>query len=271
MTYLRRSNPTGKKALMKRIGLVVFLVLLFSLHLIFPHLYGTLFYPITSFFWKSGTFVGDTVSHYSNLVVSKKSLLVENDRLRTEMSSFEPSLIMLDSLRKENDTLRALLGRHTSIRLILATVLSRPPFSPYDSLLIDAGVSEGVAVGDMVYASTDILIGDVSDVYTHTAKVNLFSSPGRKFPVLVGPSALQVEAEGRGGGNFRVVLPREVGVEKGDPVRFAQTKSNIVGVIEEIVIDSADSLQEILFKMPLSISEISYVEVGVSLATSTKR
>jgi rod shape-determining protein MreC len=256
---------------MKRVSLVVFAVFLFSLHLVFPHLYGSVFYPITSLFWKSGTFVGDTVSQYAHLVSSKRSLIAENDRLRSEMVSFEPSLIMLDSLRKENDTLRALLGRHTSSRMILATVLSRPPFSPYDSLIIDTGTDIGVAVGDMVYASTDVLLGDISDVYAHTAKVNLFSSPGRKFPVLVGPSALQIEAEGRGGGNFRVVLPVEVGVEKGDPVRFAQSKSNIVGVIEEIEIDSADSLQEILFKMPLSLSEISYVEVGVPLATSTRR
>ena len=247
------------------------MALLFILHLVFPHLYGSIFYPITSFFWKSGTFIGDTFSSYISLVSSKKSFVKENERLRLELASFEPSLIMLDSLRKENDTLRALLGRNTKERMILATVLSRPPFSPYDSLIIDIGSTDGVAVGSMVYASTDILIGDISDVYSSTAKVNLFSSPGRRFPVLVGPSAIQVEAEGRGGGNFKVTLPSEVGVEKGDPVRFAQSKSNVVGIIEEIEIDSVDSLQEVLFKIPLSISEISYVEVGVPSATSTRK
>lgn len=256
---------------MQRVGLIALIAFLFSLHLIFPRFYGSLLYPVTSLFWKSGTFVGDTARHYTSLVSSKKSLIVENEKLRSELVSFTPSLLMLDSLRKENETLRALLGRSTTGRMVLATVLSRPPFSPYDSLIIDAGTEEGVALGDKVYASTDVFLGDIVEVYAHTSKVNLFSSPGRVFPVLVGPSALQVEAEGRGGGNFRVTLPAEVDVEKGDPVRFAQSKSNVVGVIEEIEVDSSDSLQEIRFKMPLSLSEISYVEVSVSKATSTSR
>jgi rod shape-determining protein MreC len=271
MTYLRRSNPKGKKELVRKVGLVVLIVFLFSIHLVFPHFYGSIFYPITSVFWRSGAFIGDTVSHYIGLASSKKSLIVENERLQKEMLSFTPSLLMLDSLRRENETLRALLGRSNSGRMILATVLSRPPFSPYDSLIIDVGIDQGLAVGDKVYASTDVLLGDIVEVYRNTAKVDLFSSPGRVFPVLVGPSALQVEAEGRGGGNFRVILPTEVGVEKGDPVRFAQSKSNVVGVIEDIEVDSSDSLQEIRFKMPLSISEISYVEVNILKATSTQK
>jgi len=271
MTYLRRSNPKGKREFMQRASLVALVVFLFGLHLIFPHLYGTILYPITSFFWKSGTFVGDTVSHYAKLASSKKSLIVENENLRRDMTSFNSSLLMLDSLRKENETLRSLLGRSTTGRMVLATVLSRPPFSPYDSLIIDAGTEEGIALGDKVYASTDVLLGDIVEVYSHTSKVDLYSSPGRVFPVLVGLSALQVEAEGRGGGNFRVTLPVEVDVEKGDPVRFAQSKSNVIGVVEEIEVDSSDSLQEIHFKMPLSVFEISYVEVSVSKATSTSR
>jgi rod shape-determining protein MreC len=271
MTYLRRSNPKGKKELMQRVSLLVLVVFLFSLHLVFPHLYGTILYPVTSLFWKSGTFIGDTVSHYAEIASSKKSLIIENENLRRDMTSFTSSLLMLDSLRKENETLRSLLGRSTSGRMVLATVLSRPPFSPYDSLIIDAGTAEGVALGDKVYASTDVLLGDIVEVYPHTSKVDLFSSPGRVFPVLVGPSAIQVEAEGRGGGNFRVTLPVEVDVAKGDPVRFAQSKSNVVGVVEEIEVDSSDSLQEIRFKMPISIAEISYIEVNVSKATSTSR
>jgi len=271
MIYLRRSNPAARKDFRKRTSLIVLVVFFFLLHIIFPHLYGSIFYPVTSVFLKSGTFLGDTVTRYASLVASKRSLIEENARLRADSLSLQPSLLMLDSFRKENETLRALLGRHTSLRMVLATVLSRPPFSPYDSLIIDAGSSDGVAVGDKVYASTDVLVGDVSEVYGHTAKVNLFSSAGRKVPVLVGPSAIQVEAEGRGGGNFRATLPSEVGIEKGDPVRFAQSKLNVIGVIEEIIVDSTDSLQEILFKMPLALSELSYVEVGTMPATSTRK
>ncbi|PJE74080.1 MAG: hypothetical protein COV01_03205 [Candidatus Taylorbacteria bacterium CG10_big_fil_rev_8_21_14_0_10_41_48] len=270
MIYLKRSNPSARKEFKKKTGFVVFIAFLFLIHVVFPHAYGAVLYPVTSIFLKSGTFIGDTVSNYAELMSSKKSLIQENIRLRDEAVSLRPSLLILDSIRKENDTLRSLLGRHTSDNRVLAVVLSRPPFSPYDSLILDIGSTDGVFVGDKVYAATDILLGDISDVYSHTAKVNLFSSPGRKVPVLVGPSAIQVEAVGRGSGNFRAVLPSEVGIEKGDPVRFAQSKLNIVGVIEEIVVDSTDSLQEILFKMPLTLSEVSYVEVHVTSVQTTK-
>ncbi len=270
MTYLRRNNPVTQRARSRKIIVVATVVVLFFVHIFFPHMYGSILMPVVGVFWKVGDFVGDTVSQYVELVRSKKSLIAENERLTSEARSFDASLLMLETLRRENETLRLLLGRKDALRMTVATVLSRPPFSPYDSLIVDAGKAHNISIGDRVYAPSGTAIGDISEVYGHTSKVVLFSSPGRILPIAIGEGAIQVEAEGRGGGNFKAVLPADIGIEPGDPVRLIESRANVLGVVEEINVDSTGSLQTILFKMPISLAELSYVEVA-SVSTSTAR
>lgn len=233
----------------------------FLIHYIFPGFYAGLLYPVTTFFWNSESGVLGFFAHAGKLVFSKFSLVKENERLLEEITSRDASILMLDSLKDENEHLKTVLGRTAKGNDVLGVILSRPPVSPYDTLVIDIGRVDGVQIGNKVYTDGDTLIGDISEVHENQSKVNLFSNPGRQMSVLVGKSNISAQAIGRGLGNFVIHIPVEVGIQEGDMIILSQIRPHTFGVVEKIIVDSSDSLQTILFKSPTNINSIRFVEV----------
>jgi hypothetical protein len=79
--------------------------------------------------------------------------------------------------------------------------------------------------------------------------------------VVLGSSSISVEAIGIGGGNFNIFLPREVEVKENDVIVIPSITSNIFGIVEKVNFKETDSFQTVLFKSPVNISELSFVEV----------
>ena len=169
-----------------------------------------------------------------------------------------------DTLQKENVVLKDLLDRKDSKqKTVLATVLVKPPLTPYDMLTLDIGEDYNVKVGDKVMVNANIYIGEVSEVMPRASKVTLYSTPGRKLSVVLGASAVSVEAVGIGGGNFNIFIPREVEVKEGDVIVIPSITANVFGIVEKVNFKETDSFQTILFKSPVNISELTFVEVVI--------
>ena len=203
-------------------------------------------------------------SNFFQYFKTKQTLI--NDKLVIEQKLFLTGnlLALNETLQKENETLKDLLGRkEIKQKTILASVLVKPPQTPYDSLLVDIGEDQGLEVGDKVIANANIFIGEVSEVLPHSAKVTLYSSPGRKLSVVLGLSQVSVEAVGIGGGNFHILLPREVEVKEGDVIIIPAITNNVFGIVEKINFKDTDSFQTVLFKSPVNISELSFVEIVI--------
>ena len=264
MTYLKRSNVGAKRGRMATFTIVFLLVFFFAIEYFFPKAYSSALYPVASLFWKAEDATVGWFVDMGKMVSSKYRLVKENKRLSDEVVARNGSILMLDALRKENEDLKNALGRMSKGNFVLGVILSRPPMSPYDTLVIDIGESDGVKVGNKVYADGDTLIGDVAEVYPSQSKVSLFSTPGRIVPVMVGTSNVETQATGRGGGNFVAKLPVEVGIKEGDTIIMPQLRPHTFGVVERIQVDSSDSLQTILFKAPVNIHQFRYVEVDKS-------
>jgi cell shape-determining protein MreC len=165
-------------------------------------------------------------------------------------------------LKNENDDLKNILNRNkTDQKLLLATVLIKPFFSPYDTLIIDVGSSSGVVINDKVLVDNNTFIGYVSEVYDDTSKVVLYSSPGEKVNVLIGNNNVEKEAIGLGGGDFKIEIPRGIDVKEGDSIVIPSISTNVFGVVEKIEFKESDSFQTILFKNPVNISELKWVQV----------
>ena len=166
--------------------------------------------------------------------------------------------------------------------MILGSILSKPNQSPYDTLVIDVWDNKGIKVGDIVFALSNVPIGRVGIVYNFSSKVVLFSSPGEKTQVVVpaGSSGtveaggdtrpndrnlpvgqVFTEAVGRGGGNFEIILPRDIVLAKGAEVVLPGINSNVLGIVEAIVSDPRDSFTKILLTSPVNIFELKFVEV----------
>ena len=166
------------------------------------------------------------------------------------------------ALKNENADLKNILGRkNNSQKEILATILAKPFFSPYDTLVIDLGSADGIAVGDQVIALGNTYIGKISEVYSHSSKVTLYSSSGETIDVLVGTSTVEKTATGMGGGNFSLQMPVGSNVNIGDPIIIPSISANIFSTVEKIDSEPTDSFETVLFKNPVNISELQYVEV----------
>ena len=144
--------------------------------------------------------------------------------------------------------------------MTLAVILAKPNQSPYDTLVIDVGTEQNLEVGDMVFAFGNVPIGRVSDVNQSSSKVVLFSSSGEKIQVLVGD--ISMEISGRGGGNFEMVLPRDIILQKGDSAILPGIMPYVVGIVETIISDPRDSFQKALLTSPVNIQELKFVEVA---------
>ena len=149
-------------------------------------------------------------------------------------------------------------------KFLLGAVLVKPFMSPYDTLIIDVGTSNGVLAGDIVEVEGNTFIGFVSEVYNNTSKVVLYSSPGEKVKVLIGDNDIEKEAIGLGSGNFKVEIPTEIDVKEGDSIVIPSISTNIFGVVEKVEFKESDSFQNVLFKIPINIAELKWVEVVLS-------
>ncbi|MFC1802128.1 rod shape-determining protein MreC [Patescibacteria group bacterium] len=261
MNYLSRYNK--KSYLKNKIFSLVFVILVIIISFYF-NIFGVLsgFVHFVSYpFLKTGDFILDSSSQISYFFQLKKSLSKENEALKETIKNMEANLLVGDLLWVENEQLKELIGFNFSTSSEkIAKVLSKPNNSPYDSLVLGVN-GDDIKVGDKVFAYKNILIGEVSKVFSKSSVVSLYSSYGRELNINIGIYGISALATGKGGGNFEVSLPRGVDIQKGDIVYVSGFRPSILGSVEEIIFDPADSFQTILFKTPVNIFELSWVSV----------
>jgi cell shape-determining protein MreC len=197
--------------------------------------------------------------------ISKKKLLEENEDLREQIKKYENVTFIDRILREENEELKERLGRPNfkSTRM-LAAVLVRPGRTPYDTLILDIGKEDGVNEKDKVLACDNILIGEIVDVSEHESRARLYSSPGVITNVSVGAQNINAEAKGLGNGNYEILLPRELGVVPGDAISVPNIELFVMGVVRDIEAGPADAFKRILFKMPINMQELKFIEILTS-------
>jgi len=165
-----------------------------------------------------------------------------------------------EALYQENLDLKARLGRPgIAPARILGAVLLRPPATPYDTLVIDAGAEEGVALGDYVSAGGSALVGTVSEVYAHAARVQLFSAPGQKYNALLRGS-IPLNIEGQGGGSMVAQVPSGTAVSAGDTALVPGIAGGLAARVTQVDKTEA-SFVTIYFQLPANIFTLRFVEV----------
>lgn len=262
--YLLHHKEKKGKLLTKTFITVLFIVgILIAVNLLSSKPISGLAHYMSAPFWKSKNPVITYITNSAGLLKSKKSLIIKNSELRFKIKESNVKLLEANMLREENNSLKRLFNRQTYDieKTILGTVLTRPPVSLYDTLVIDLGDDTGIKKGDSVFVLGDIFIGVIDEVYNKTSVVKLFSSPGQMTTVSVGTQNIFIDAEGVGGGNFIAKLPREIGVNKGDIVIIPDISVKVFSVIEEIKTDPTDPFILVFFKNPININEIKWVQV----------
>lgn len=199
-----------------------------------------------------------------NILVSwfhtKNSLIEENSELKKSLLDANSKLLDRNIILEENLRYKKLTEEDNE-GYIISPVLLRPGFSPYDTIVLDKGEADGIYLGASVYFNS-LIIGEVSEVGDHMSKTTLFSSSGKTFPVNINNNKLETEAKGLGGGTFEIMIPKNIKVEIGEVVTFANRPNKIIGLIEDIgEKNDNDTFQRILFSLPININSLDYVFV----------
>jgi cell shape-determining protein MreC len=261
MSYLHdRKKDRLKKRFLLSVILVVLLVLL-SVAGLFKGL-GGLMHIIAKPFWKSTDMVNVAVDGSVNIVKSKSTLEKENYNLDTKVQELQNAMLDYDILKKENEDLKALMDRKaTKDEFILATILTKPNRSPYDTVVVDIGLDHNLQVGQHVFANAVTPIGRVFEVYARTALVKLYSTPGEVTEAQVEGSNASIELTGRGGGNFEMMIPHDMEIVSGTNVIIPNINSRILAVVADVVSDPRDPLKKVILHSPINIQDLKWVEI----------
>jgi cell shape-determining protein MreC len=142
---------------------------------------------------------------------------------------------------------------------IVSRVLSEPPYSPYDTLVIDAGSSEGVSLGDQVYVSDNIIVGMIKNVTPHTSLVELFSNGANEQEATLARTGATFVLKGAGGANMKLEVPKDTDVIWGDIFLYPKLSPSTIGSVYYIDVNSQSSFKTVYIRMPGNVFSVKYV------------
>lgn len=264
-TYSSRAKTTLRRKRSLLVGALVVAVVILSAPVIRSGTFFVLGMPLRA---ASGAY--NFLAAGSAGFVSGIALSEENRVLRHRIAALEGEVARSAGVVQQYNDLVESLGRstHASSTLagatphVIASVLARPPRTPFDVFGIDAGRAEGVSEGDRV-GYEGIVLGVVDTVDEHTAAVRLFSSPQSSMTVRIG--SVDVEAVGQGGGRIRLQAPKGETIVAGDPVLLPALSLDLVGIVQLVESPENDAFQTAYFGAPVSLSEIRYVSLYRSI------
>jgi cell shape-determining protein MreC len=256
MLRTRRLSPTARRM----IAIVSFSVIAIGLLVLFrPKLEQGSFSVAVPLLHASNSSAAAFIS-WPHFFRTKAALVAENAKLKDDVRRSENSVLDRNQLYEENLALKERLGREAAPDAAFAAVLMRPPEVPYDTLLIDIGADSGIKEGDRVAAQGTLLIGKVTDVYAHTARVTLFSSPGSAYQGFL-RGTIPIEVQGQGGGSLSMSVPYDAHVQAGDTVSLPGLEPNVASVVEYVKPGQGDSAVTAFLRLPVNSRELKFVDV----------
>lgn len=254
----------------KKIRNILILGVLFALFLVFLFAYAgagraasSSASAVFSPFLKTGNSISGWLDKKSSYFKKKQSLEEDNRSLKEKVRELESGILFCRVLEEENNKLKEAFSRKEEQNFTIAFVISRPPKSPYDILIIDAGSENGIQNGMEITAYGNILIGYVVEVSQKTSKVKLISFPKEEINAMLMEANAPVIAKGQGGGNFEIDLPKAVDVKEGNKMMTSGINPLLIGIVEKIISNPSDPFQKILFRLPVNIQELNYVMVKI--------
>jgi len=149
----------------------------------------------------------------------RRDLAANRDALSAELLVARAQLARMESVQRENERLRALLGgaRGLSLRVQLASLadIDLDPFR--HRILLDRGAREGVREG-LAIIDAEGLVGQITQVSPLRSTAMLISDPSHAVPVQVQRSGLRTIAFGTGDLDRLVVpnIPQSADIRVGD-------------------------------------------------------
>jgi rod shape-determining protein MreC len=202
-------------------------------------------------------------------------LRVDNAALRAESERLAAENARLDEIRRENESLTALLQLRAGFdyKTAAASVIARESSEFRRLVVLDKGSEAGISVGDVVVAAGGALAGRVTEVGPDSAKVVLLTDSESKVIGQVSTNAATGEVVGQLGG---VVIMRQIdasetvsvgdevvtaGIELGGGVRSPYPKGLLVGQVVDVKRDANDVVQTAYLQPAAQLDKLEFVLV----------
>ncbi len=252
---VRVTTPT---TLYAAAGVTLFLVVLLGMRLFAPDALLALMSPLM----RAGTVTTASVSSAGSVFEGKASLEQDKERYATENARL---IAENAQLRARVSDLTELVGTRTERSTgALAGIIARPPVSPYDVLVIDAGTEEGVRSGSVVLGAGGMPIGTVASVSKQNARVLLYSSPGRETEAWAGEKRTPMTLVGQGSGAVTAYAPRDAGIAPGDGVFVSGPGALAIGTVAEVHTDPVSPKSRIIIRPLVNPFSITWVTVDTN-------
>lgn len=185
----------------------------------------------------------------NDLSAKHQALLDENVLLKEQLQMQQSDLVRLDSLKKENNELRTLLGsplRNDEYKKVAQVLLVDT--NPYSyQITLDKGTREGVFIGQPVVDEKGV-VGQIFKTAYNTSRAILICDSQHAIPVQVLRNGITMVAVGNGCNNDLLLdfLPNNVDIQVGDVLvtsglggRFP--KGYPVATVSSVKVDMHDS------------------------------
>lgn len=135
----------------------------------------------------------------SDRTLSRRELLDENERLRTELLVHKRKLQQMASMTAENVRLRELLNSAETLndRVLIAELIGVSPDPRVHTVMVNKGSNDGVYLGQPLL-DADGLMGQVVSVGTNASNVLLITDSTHAVPVRINRNGVRLVAEGTG-------------------------------------------------------------------------
>ena len=262
--YPLRSKPnrTNAKKVVTIVSLFLFLALILYL---LPNTISSTGRTLSRPIWYVGSLVASSFSRSVSFFSSRNNLISKNTALEEEINSLKLKETDYGILLKENQDLKSELGRPGVSGKVLASILSKPPVSPFDTFVIDIGSSLGIKEGNKVYLGGNIIVGKVKSVTGGTSIVELFSNSSVKQESTLSRTGATFVLQGHGGANFILEVPKEADILWGDVFTYPDINSSIIGTVYYIDTNSQSSFKTIYLRIPGNVFSARYLFVEKSI------
>lgn len=195
----------------------------------------------------------------SGYFMTHRSLAEHNSALQEQLYKNAEKAAAYDVQVQENNALRALVHLSETEEGITAPIVSSVRSSPYGTFLIGAGASDPIQVGSLVLTEGGFVVGKISEVREKTSLVLEIFGGGSYVDMTI--QSAQAVAEGRGGGNARVAMPRGIEITVGDVATSPSLRGRPIGLVGKIETSAASAEQTVYVRIPVNLSSLTYVYV----------
>ncbi|MFA6383092.1 MAG: rod shape-determining protein MreC [Parcubacteria group bacterium] len=247
------------------VAVICFLLIFLNPQSFFNPVRG-LFLSVAFPFQKTFYLLSRTIAGTGEFLGSIGDLKKENESLLKENNELSAEIAQLNDEKNENGSLREQLGLapKQKFNLEAAFVIGQDPQRLGNWVMIDKGSADGIREEMPAIVFEGILIGKVSEVTTHSAKITLLSDSNSVVNVVDSETASRGVLKGEYGlGVLMDMVSQQEALNNGDTVVTSGLGSNIprgllIGKIQEVR-SSGDKL----FQQAVVVPRIKYSKMDV--------